>query len=411
MQGKRPAVTSRSHPTPHLPLLAHLFQFLKPLAREARKSLEPEGRELLDKRYRKLQAFRHLCALVFLHFAHLRSLRQLESGLRNDPAWRKVRPEYTVSKSCLAEVNAKRDPRFFEAVLHGCTRRGRSFFPSALPARFGRVWAVDGCVFGCPKSMTWAKYQTNHRALKLHLAFDLSQRVPRALELTPAKTSEREVFVHFVEPGVTYVKDRGYPKRKNLNFVHALEAFFVVRVSLSTKFRRVRSRPITGRSKERLLRDVDVRYGKYGSGDDREDPIYRLVSFKDDYGEVLHVLTNRKDLSTADIALLYRRRWNVELFFRWAKAGKENKQERIHWFGRSFNAVSIQILTCLITYVLELSLTADLHSSVEIPRHLGDLLHVSLAESFSWVRRRLRAEAARIGCSTPLPLAAGVNRT
>jgi hypothetical protein len=256
---------------------------------------------------------------------------------------------------------------FFECVVSQACERWKDHLPKQLPDRFGPSEAVDGSVFGCPDSMKWARYKSRSNAIRLHVSFDLIHRRPICHRVTPAASSEREFLADIVTPGTTYTADRGYPAIELLTQIHAKGAFFAIRLSRSFGIQTVKKLEITGGGPDILMADRLVRFS---SDKGRDGAVFRLVTFRNFKGERIQVLTNRVDLSTADIAFLYRRRWKVELFFRALKNGKLNTNKRIHWFGRTEEAVRIQVASLLLAYLLLLAATAIHHSSIEIPRQL-----------------------------------------
>jgi len=319
----------------------------------------------IDKRYRKLDGFRHVVLQVYAHLRGLGSTRQLAHATERDPVLQQTVKVEPISKSSLCEANNSLRADFFECVVIEACERWKDLLPRQLPERFGPTEAVDGSVFGCPSSMPWARYKTSSKAIKLHMSFDLIHRLPMSHKVTPAASSEREFLQDIVTPGTTYVADRGYPAVKLMQQIDAQGAFFPIRLTRSFGIKTTDRLPITGSGPDILLADRIVRFSRNRHG---KGIRFRLVTFRNFKGERIRVLTNRMDLSSADIAFLYRRRWKVELFFRALKRGRLNTNRRIHWNGKSMEAVRIQLAVLILAYLLLLVATASYHGSIEIPR-------------------------------------------
>jgi IS4 transposase len=78
-----------------------------------------------------------------------------------------------------------------------------------------------------------------------------------------------------------------------------------------------------------------------------QEPV-REVRVRIESGKVLRILSNDLNAPASEIADLYKRRWQIELFFRWIKQTLKIK----HFLGTSENAVRIQIAIALIAYLL-----------------------------------------------------------
>ena len=139
-----------------------------------------------------------------------------------------------------------------------------------------------------------------------------------------------------LEAGAIYVMDRGYLDFTRLYRMHRAQAFFVTRTKSNTRFRRVYSAPVdrsTG-----IICDQTVALTGAISRKDYPEHL-RRIRFKDpDTGKTLVFLTNNFSFPAATICALYKRRWQVELFFKWIKQHLRIKK----LYGNSENAVKSQ---------------------------------------------------------------------
>jgi len=109
----------------------------------------------------------------------------------------------------------------------------------------GKLYCVDGSVFPAIASMVWAEYTRTHRAIRLHLCFELNRMVPVHFLVDTSKSNEKKALRQMLETGVTYIADRGYFSFPLLATIAAAEAFFVFRAKANLVYTRVERWPVT----------------------------------------------------------------------------------------------------------------------------------------------------------------------
>jgi len=205
--------------------------------------------------------------------------------------------------------------------------------------------AVDGTVLRAVPRMAWAPAGGSGTAIRLHLHFNVFDQIPEAWPITPGNVCEPKVFAQTVEPGAMIVADRNYGHDfALLARLQARGIHFVLRL-----FNNLVLTPV---GPERLLSEADrragvvwdrqVRFGVHGDG-----PVLRVVRVEAN-GDVFHLVTTREDLSAELIGLIYRQRWQIELFFKWIKMILNCR----HWLAESPAGVEIQIYCVLIASLL-----------------------------------------------------------
>jgi hypothetical protein len=153
-----------------------------------------------------------------------------------------------------------------------------------------------------------------------------------------------------LEAGVTYIADRGYLSFPLLAAIAAVEAFFVVRAKVNLVYKRVEKLPVDlPACVQHLFSHVTDQRVRLKNAQGR--PIYRLVKFWVREEQYL-ILTNRLDLTTFQVILLYAYRWQVELVFRFLKRSLNG----LHLLSQSENGVTIHFHALLIAALLELRL-------------------------------------------------------
>lgn len=231
----------------------------------------------------------------------------------------------------------------------------------ALPLTTGReaealrgLTAVDGSLLPALPKMAWALWQDDaHRGAKLHLHFDVLKGVPADAEVTPAASSEPESLRAMLQPGRLYVLDRGYAGFALFADILAAGSSFVARVKDNTAFTVAEDRSLTAEARSAgVVRDVVVaRLGTGHHKDHLRRPV-RLVIVRrrtaDGRDEDLWLATDRLELDAELVALAYRYRWTIELFFRWLKCVLGCR----HLLASNANGVALQVYVALIVSLL-----------------------------------------------------------
>jgi hypothetical protein len=231
----------------------------------------------------------------------------------------------------------------------------------ALPLEHGRdaealsgLTAVDGSLLRALPRMAWALWQDDrHRAAKLHLHFEVLKGVPVDATLTPAACSEPDQLRAMLQPGRLYVTDRGYADYQLFRDILDAGSSFVARVKDNTAFSVAEERPRTSTAEQAgVVRDLVL--AKLGT-DHHKDVLGRPVRLvivrrtkPDGQPEELWLVTDRLDLAADLVALAYRYRWTIELFFRWFKCILGCR----HLLALDANGLAIQVYVALIASLL-----------------------------------------------------------
>ena len=231
----------------------------------------------------------------------------------------------------------------------------------ALPRCTGReaevlrgLTAVDGSLLPALPKMAWALWQDDaHRAAKLHLHFDVLKGVPTDADVTPAASSEPESLRAMLQPGRLYVLDRGYAGFALFADILRAGSSFVARVKDNTAFAAAEERLVSDEARAAgVVRDVVVaRLGTDRHKDHLKRPVRLVVVRRHTAGgpdEELWLATDRLELAADLVALAYRYRWTIELFFRWLKCVLGCR----HLLASNANGVALQVYVALIVSLL-----------------------------------------------------------
>lgn len=232
----------------------------------------------------------------------------------------------------------------------------------------GKLYCVDGSIFPALATMAWAEYKRNSPAIRLHLCFELNRMIAVQFLVDAGNSNEKQALLEMLEANVTYIADRGYLSFALLAAIEAAKSFFVIRAKSNLVYTRTQrlsvSLPAVVKSIFHHVTDQRVRLTNA-----ENQPIYRLVTFQVDQERYL-ILTNRRDLTTFQVILLYAYRWQVELIFKYLKRSMKG----LHLLSHTQEGVTIHFYTLLITALLELHLKqrcVDLQDAGS-PSHLTD---------------------------------------
>jgi len=197
----------------------------------------------------------------------------------------------------------------------------------------------------------WAKYRTAKGGIKIHTCWDDTLMIPDIINITEAKLHDRYGVAQLVFPKNTIiVEDRAYFDFSLMFNRIKAENIFVTRIKENTIYKSIEELELPAVSNQEILKDEIILLNS-----DKAIQIgintkkLRLVYvFKEDENKVIEIITNQLDWEAATISQLYKKRWDIELFF---KAIKQNLQIKA-FFGSSENAVKSQIYIALITYLL-----------------------------------------------------------
>jgi transposase len=212
----------------------------------------------------------------------------------------------------------------------------------------------------------WATYKRNAGAIKLHTLLDVKTHIPCFMLVTPASTNDVMAMKHIpYERGSFYIFDRGYNSFAELYRVHRLEAYFVFRARDALKFKRVYSL----RCDKKSVKCDQIGVFATGKSPSLYPEKLRKIRYYDaDADRELTFLTNNFSLAANQIALLYKNRWQIELFFKWIKQHLKVKS----FWGHTENAVKIQLYCAITAYCL----VAIAAKELKVERHIYTILQI-----------------------------------
>lgn len=293
----------------------------------------------------------HLLVLMFGQLLGCRSLREL-TDITTAHAKKSFFLGFGISsinRQILSKANTIRDYRIFEEFafhMVWIAQKKRIVREFEL---HGRFYAVDSTTIDlCMSVFRWAKFRTTKSGIRIHTQIDIVTEIPVFYRITNADVHDVNSLDWITyEPQACYVFDRGYFDLSRLFGINLSGAFFVIREKGHPAYAVTAGEDFL-EGEDNIIRDQTIRFTGKNNRNHYPAELRRIVYYAPELQRTFTYYTNNFFLPAKDIALLYRYRWQVELFFKWIK---QHLRVKTFW-GESENAVRIQIHVAIITYCL-----------------------------------------------------------
>jgi hypothetical protein len=277
---------------------------------------------------------------------------------------------FAVSRSTLAEANENRNWQIYADFAQILLSRARLLY---LSDDFGldlenTVYALDATTIDlCLSVFWWAKFRKAKAAVKLHTLLDLRGNLPTFIHISDGKMHDVKILDELVfEPLAIYLMDKGYLDFQRLFRINAASAFFVTRAKRNLACQRIYSKKV---DKTLGLRcDQTIKLTTYYSSKAYPEQLRRVKYYDNEQQKTYVFLTNNFEITALEVALLYKHRWKIELFFKWIKQHLKIKS----FWGDSENAVKTQIWIAVCTYLM----VAIVKKELKIERNLYEILQI-----------------------------------
>lgn len=276
----------------------------------------------------------------------------------------------SVRRSNLAKANEKRNYRIFEELAYHLINEARRVtaikdFDLNI---ISNIYAFDSTTSDlCLSIFWWAEFRKTKGGVKLHTLFDVKTSIPSCILMTKVSVHDVNVLDLLTnEPGGYYILDRGYNDFERLYRINQHSAYFVTRTKTNLRFKRMYSNDV-----EKSMGVLSDHIGKlegFCSLQYYPNKLRKIKYYDEETDRTFVFLTNNFDLKAHEIALLYKYRWKVELFFKWIKHHLKIKS----FWGTTPNAVKIQIYSAIIVYCL----VAIINYKLKVDRSLNEILQI-----------------------------------
>jgi hypothetical protein len=302
-----------------------------------------------DARVRRLSTKGQFVALLYGQLSGAASLREIVTGLSSHSArlYHLGAGADPVRRSTFSDANAQRPVAVFTELLEIMMKQAHRGLRRKLAETTYLIDATSARLN--ERSAGWARFSAGVCGAKVHVIYDADADRPIYAAVSAANINDITAARQMpIEPGATYIFDLGYYDYSWWAELDAVGCRIVTRFKSNTPLEVVEELLVTPDSN--ILSDR-IGFLPARQARSRRNPMQealREVRVATDTGKVLRILSNDLDASAQEIADLYRRRWAIELFFRWVK----QTLKIARFFGTSESAVRIQIAVALIAFLL-----------------------------------------------------------
>jgi len=332
----------------------------------------------------KVKDFSCLDQFLVLAFAQLtgrQSLRDIQANLRvhSSRLYHLGFRCKTISRNTLANANLKRPWQVFADLAQHLIGIARALYVDDLTSvelqsvlSQTTIYALDSTTIDlCLSLFAWAPFRQTKAAIKLHTLLDLRGSIPSFIHISDGLMHDVNVLdllanQGYIEAGAFYVMDKAYVDFARLHTLHQARAFFVTRAKVNIQAQVIETFSVD--TSTGLVSDVRIKLTGIKSAKRFPDCLRCVVYTDPESGKMFTFLTNNSTLPAATICLLYKHRWQVELFFRWIKQHLKIKA----FLGTSENAVKTQVWIAIATYVL----IAIVKKRLKLQQSLHQILYV-----------------------------------
>lgn len=324
-----------------------------------------------NKRVRTFTCWNQMLCMVFGQLSNRDSLRDLIVAIdahRNKSYHLGLGS--IVKLATLARANINRNCKIYEEFAYHLIDHARRVcanddFEVKVD---GNIYAFDSTTIDlCLGVFWWAEFRKKKGGVKMHTLYDVKTQIPSFVHITTASVNDVNAMDNIpYEKGGYYIFDRGYNDFERLYRIQKLEAWFVVRAKDNLKFKRMYSGQV---DKSTGIRCDQTGVFLHPKSLNRYPQKLRRVKYYDCQTDIEFVfLTNNFELTALEIAILYKNRWQVELFFKWIKQHLKVKS----FWGHTLNAVKTQLYCAIATYCL----VAIINKELKIDRSTYEILQI-----------------------------------
>ena len=320
-----------------------------------------------DLRVRDLDCWNQFIQLFFGQLTSRNSLRDICLCLKaHKNKLYHLGIKQNVNQSTLSRANENRDWRIFADFGEYLIKTVRPMYSdSPIPNVDidNDVFALDSTTVSLSlKLFSWAEGKYSRGAIKIHTTLDLRGSIPTFIFITDGKYHDSNVLDEIVpQPDAIYLMDKAYIDFASLYRMNKADAFFVTRAKVTMDYRVLENNfnldETTGLRSDRIIKLKGPK-SKLLYPD-----TLRMVEYYDDEKDLLLTfITNNFEVSSLEIARLYRNRWQIEVFFKWIK---QNLTIKTLW-GHSENAVKVHVWIAICTYLIVAQVKYALKSTLSI---------------------------------------------
>jgi len=277
----------------------------------------------------------------------------------------------SISKSTLSKANENRNWRIYQDFAQLLIAEAKELYQgdSQLDIEIqNNVSIIDSSTIDlCLSLYPWAKFRKKKGAVKMHTKMDAKTSIPDFIHISDGKMHDVNVLDMIpIATNEFYVMDRGYVDYARLYRINKERAYFIIRAKKNMDYRRLYSAKID--KSKGIKYDQTIRLNGFYVSKDYPEKLRRIKFHDVERDKILFFLTNNFELPAQDVAMLYKHRWFIEIFFKWVKQHLKIKS----FWGNSPNAVKTQIWIAISVYVIVLIVKKKL----KIERSIYEILQI-----------------------------------
>ncbi len=297
--------------------------------------------------------------LLFAYIEQVSSLRSLPIELQTNVKCRQLglfHTPFSTLKDGFSRFQSEPFKLLFETALAALNLKRNKCLDE-----IGLFRVIDGSLFPTLIQINWSQYRKAKNAFKMHLSFELNRLIPTEFLIGSGKSCERSFLETVLEAGVTFIADRGYASFEIIAKVLKERAYLIFRVKDNLLYEVREELAIADKELPKCFKNVRDELIVFKN--DRHQSQLRMIQFEVCQSR-FRIITNRFDLTTLKIIILYAYRWQIELFFKYLKRTLKG----LHLFNHSQNGVEIQFYLLLTLAILFLKLKQDCQRKKEPER-------------------------------------------
>ena len=304
-----------------------------------------------NKYVKSFTCWNHLLVLIIGQLSNRESLRDLIVSLNaHQDKFHHLGLGKGITRSNLAKANEVRAviifKEFSERMISIAQKKETD--PSVFPLS-NEIYAFDSTTITfCMNTFWWSKPQESKGGIKLHTLYDVKREIPIFNVITDHSVSDSTVMDDIpYHSGAFYIFDKAYVSTPQLHNIEIIHAHFVVRRKQNMKYSIVEDKNYNN-TQTGIMADQRIKFTSRIAKKGYPSIIRQVTYYSSEQKSTFVFLTNNFKIPAEDVALLYRYRWSIEIFFKWIKQHLRIKE----FYGTSENAVKIQIYSAIITYCL-----------------------------------------------------------
>lgn len=324
-----------------------------------------------NKKVRSFTCWNQMLCMIFGQLTARDSMRDLMLSLEaHNKKFYHLGLGKSVTRTNLGKANRNRDYKIYEEFAYVLIEEARrTVYKDDFEVKVdGNVYAFDSSTIDlCLSVFWWAEFRKHKGGIKLHTLYDVKTSIPSLVLITSAKVHDVNMLDELTyEAGSFYIMDKGYIDFTRLYKLNCSKSFFVTRAKDNMQFRRIYSNKVdktTG-----LIYDQIGKLKTKKSLRAYPEKLRRVKYYDAETHKVFIFITNNIELTALEIALLYKKRWQVELFFKWIKQHLRIKS----FWGTTINAVKIQLYCAIITYCM----VTIIGNKLKVDRSIYEILQI-----------------------------------